>query len=79
MRAKMFVVALAVVSTACGVSQQQEIEIGQQNVQQINQQGFGITDPAKYKVTCFTCHRGSQHPETQVPPPPVPPLPPRGA
>ena len=38
MRAKMFVVALAVVSTACGVSQQQEIEIGQSNVQQINQQ-----------------------------------------
>jgi predicted Zn-dependent protease len=34
----MFVVALAVVSTACGVSQQQEIEIGQSNVQQINQQ-----------------------------------------
>ncbi|HEX6783103.1 MAG TPA: c-type cytochrome [Sphingomicrobium sp.] len=51
-------------------------------VQQINQQGFGITDPAKFKVTCFTCHRGSQHPETQPPatPPPgtVPPLPPRG-
>src|SRR3954462_1419153 len=38
MRAKMFVVPLAVVSTACGVSQQQEIEIGQSNVQQINQQ-----------------------------------------
>src|SRR3954471_4622220 len=38
MRAKMFVVALAVFSTACGVSQQQEIEIGQSNVQQINQQ-----------------------------------------
>ena len=38
MRAKMFVVALAIVSTACGVSQQQEIEIGQANVQQINQQ-----------------------------------------
>src|SRR3954465_13814076 len=38
MRAKIFVVALAVVSTACGVSQQQEIEIGQSNVQQINQQ-----------------------------------------
>ena len=38
MRAKMFVVALAVVSAACGVSQQQEIEIGQANVQQINQQ-----------------------------------------
>jgi beta-barrel assembly-enhancing protease len=34
----MFVVALALVSTACGVSQQQEIQIGQSNVQQINQQ-----------------------------------------
>jgi predicted Zn-dependent protease len=45
MRAKMFVVALAVVSTACGVSQQQEIEIGQQNVQQINQQLPIINDP----------------------------------
>ena len=38
MRAKMYVVAFAVMSTACGVSQQQEIEIGQSNVQQINQQ-----------------------------------------
>jgi predicted Zn-dependent protease len=38
MRAKMFVVALAVVSTACGVSTQQEVEIGQSNVQQINAQ-----------------------------------------
>jgi predicted Zn-dependent protease len=41
----MFVVALAVVSTACGVSQQQEIEIGQSNVQQINQQLPIINDP----------------------------------
>jgi beta-barrel assembly-enhancing protease len=38
MRAQMFVVAFGLVSTACGVSQQQEIEIGQSNVQQINQQ-----------------------------------------
>jgi predicted Zn-dependent protease len=45
MRAKMFVVALAVFSTACGVSQQQEIEIGQSNVQQINQQLPIINDP----------------------------------
>src|SRR6476469_7904332 len=45
MRAKMFVVALAVVSTACGVSQQQEIEIGQSNVQQINQQLPIVNDP----------------------------------
>jgi predicted Zn-dependent protease len=34
----MFVVALAVMSTACGVSTQQEIEIGQQNAAQINAQ-----------------------------------------
>ena len=45
MRAKMFVVALAVVSTACGVSTQQEIEIGQSNVQQINAQLPIINDP----------------------------------
>ena len=45
MRAKMFVVALAVLSTACGVSQQQEIEIGQSNVQQINQQLPIVNDP----------------------------------
>lgn len=38
MRAKMLLVVLAVLSTACGVSTQQEIEIGQSNVQQINQQ-----------------------------------------
>jgi hypothetical protein len=38
-------------------------------VQQINQQNFGVTDLSKAKVTCFTCHRGSPHPETQIPPP----------
>jgi hypothetical protein len=25
------------------------------------------------RVTCFTCHRGSSHPETQLPPPPARP------
>jgi Photosynthetic reaction centre cytochrome C subunit len=34
-------------------------------VQQINQQNFGVTDLSKAKVTCFTCHRGSPHPQTQ--------------
>jgi len=52
-------------------------------VHRINQEDFGVTDFSKVKVTCFTCHRGSQHPETQIPPPPAtapaPPLPPRGA
>ena len=55
-------------------------------VHRINQEDFGVTDFSKVKVTCFTCHRGSQHPETQIPPqagapPPaaVPPPPPRGA
>jgi hypothetical protein len=55
-------------------------------VHRINQEDFGVTDFSKVKVTCFTCHRGSQHPETQIPPPAgapppaaVPPLPPRGA
>lgn len=38
MRAKMFLVILTVFAAACGVSTQQEIEIGQSNVQQINQQ-----------------------------------------
>ena len=39
-------------------------------VHRINREDFGITDFSKVKVTCFTCHRGSQHPETQVPPTP---------
>jgi predicted Zn-dependent protease len=38
MRAKRFSAILVVFLAACGVSQQQEIEIGQQNVAQINQQ-----------------------------------------
>lgn len=38
MRAKMFVVFMATFLVACGVSTQQEVEIGQSNVQQINQQ-----------------------------------------
>ena len=55
-------------------------------VQQINQQNFGVTDLSKAKVTCFTCHRGSPHPQTQIPPPAaaapaaaVPTAPPHGA
>ena len=35
-------------------------------VQQINQQNFGVTDLSKAKVTCFTCHRGSPHPQTET-------------
>jgi beta-barrel assembly-enhancing protease len=45
MRAKMFLFVLVVVSAACGVSTQQEIEIGQSNVQQINSQLPIINDP----------------------------------
>lgn len=36
-------------------------------VHRINQQDFGITDPNSAKVTCFTCHRGSQRPLTSPP------------
>ena len=33
-------------------------------VHRINSEDFGVTDFSKVKVTCFTCHRGSQHPLT---------------
>ena len=33
-------------------------------VQRINTQDFGVTDMSKSRVTCFTCHRGSEHPLT---------------
>jgi hypothetical protein len=46
-------------------------------VQRINQQDFGVTDPKKLRVTCFTCHRGSPHPLTN--PATVAPAPPPGA
>jgi len=55
-------------------------------VHRINQQDFGITDFNNAKVTCFTCHRGSQRPVTSPPAQapgaapaavPVPPPPPR--
>lgn len=55
-------------------------------VHRINQQDFGVTDFSNAKVTCFTCHRGSQRPLTSPPaqPPgaapaaiPIPPPPPR--
>ena len=46
-------------------------------VHRINAEDFGVTDFSKVKVTCFTCHRGSQHPATFPPPdaavPPPPP------
>jgi predicted Zn-dependent protease len=45
MRAKRFSALLVVFLAACGVSQQQEIEIGQQNVAQINQQLPIVNDP----------------------------------
>jgi hypothetical protein len=37
-------------------------------VHRINEQDFGVTDFAHVKVTCFTCHRGSEHPLTEAPP-----------
>jgi len=33
-------------------------------VHRINSDDFGVTDFSKVKVTCFTCHRGAQHPLT---------------
>jgi hypothetical protein len=36
-------------------------------VERINTQEFGVTDMTKAKVTCFTCHRGAEHP-LKVPP-----------
>lgn len=45
MRAKMFVVFMATFLVGCGVSTQQEIEIGQSNVQQINAQLPIVQDP----------------------------------
>ena len=37
-------------------------------VHRINSEDFGVTDFSKVKVTCFTCHRGSEHPLTAPPP-----------
>ena len=37
-------------------------------VHRINQQDFGVTEFAKAKVTCVTCHRGSTKPATMPPP-----------
>ena len=41
-------------------------------VHRINQADFGVTDPTKLKVTCFTCHRGmikpATSPEAETPP-----------
>jgi len=36
-------------------------------VERINTQDFGVTDMSKPRVTCFTCHRGAEHP-LKVPP-----------
>jgi hypothetical protein len=47
-------------------------------VRQINEQNFGVTDMSKAKVTCFTCHRGSEHPLT-APPAVAPATPAAGA
>lgn len=50
-------------------------------VHRINSEDFGVTDFAKVKVTCFTCHRGSTKPLTAPPPAdgaaPAPPKPER--
>lgn len=54
-------------------------------VHRINSEDFGVTDFAHVKVTCFTCHRGAEHPLTAPPPgtnnvpPPPPRAPERGA
>jgi photosynthetic reaction center cytochrome c subunit len=58
-------------------------------VERINTQDFGVTDMSKPRVTCFTCHRGAEHPlkappaaETTTPaaaPAEAPAMPERGA
>ena len=58
-------------------------------VERINTQDFGITDMSQAKVTCFTCHRGAEHPLKAPPaaaaptpaaaPAETPPKPERGA
>jgi cytochrome c peroxidase len=37
-------------------------------VHRINEQEFGIRDFKDVKVTCYTCHRGSEKPLTAPPP-----------
>jgi len=49
-------------------------------VHRINADDFHVTDMSQVKVTCFTCHRGSTKPATQIPPGAVlVPPPPGGA
>ena len=48
-------------------------------VHRINAEDFHVTDFSKVKVTCFTCHRGSTKPATQIPPGAVLVPPPPGA
>ena len=38
----------------------------------INDEDFGITQVPGVKVTCYTCHRGSRRPLTEVPEPAAP-------
>lgn len=33
----------------------------------LNEHHFGVSDPAEFKVTCYTCHRGSTKPLTVKP------------
>lgn len=40
-----------------------------QMVHKINVEEFGVKDMKDAKVTCYTCHRGSTEPLTEVPPP----------
>ncbi|HYD13667.1 MAG TPA: c-type cytochrome [Allosphingosinicella sp.] len=43
-------------------------------VQKLNREDLpaivGESESGRPRVTCYTCHRGSEHPETQLPPPP---------
>jgi hypothetical protein len=48
-------------------------------VQQINEKLPGITGAPDSKITCFTCHRGSTKPATEIPPNTVLVPPPPGA
>lgn len=49
-------------------------------VQRLNGQDLpamvGESESGRPRVTCFTCHRGSEHPATAPPPPPGAPAPP---
>jgi len=68
----------AIARTMIAMTQEINAKLADPSVTATATSGIAGASDAKVAVSCFTCHRGEEHPEVTPPkPPPPPPAPPK--